>query len=324
MCDFKDITGHNDILRVLKGALASKRISHAYLFAGPGGVGKTTVASIFAGVLLCFHPHPGGACGECRSCKQFRSGNHPDFHHLGPDGAAIKISRIRQLQKEVSLQPYQGGRQVYVIQDADTMTKEAANSFLKILEEPPDGVVFILISDFPQYLPATISSRCQQINFRPLSNQEIALGLYRLKGISEKDSRLPVALSGGRLGQALELVENNGERDKLFILLEQLDNATPSELCLLAGEWTGQEVDWQRVMDMLLLWYRDLLIWKNGRKDLIVNCDRVDIIDLEVKKFSMHKVIQNMKAVEKARIELKTRVNTRLVLEKLFFSLTGI
>lgn len=324
MRGFKSIIGHREIIDVLTGALAGGRISHAYLFCGPGGVGKTTLARIFAQALLCADPQMDGACGLCRSCRQFESGNHPDFHCLGPDGAAIKISQVRQLQQEVSLRPFQGSRQVYIIGEADTMTREAANSFLKILEEPPGGIVFILISDFPQSLLATISSRCQQINFKPLSNAEVTLGLQRLTGLSEMDSRLPAALAGGSLGQALELAESTRERDELLSLLEKLNQATPGGVCLLAAEVTGQEVNLQRLMDMLLLWYRDILIWKKGLRDLIVNHDQAGIINSEAGKLPVHKIIQNIKAVEQARKKLTFRANTRLVLEDLFFSLAGI
>lgn len=324
MNSFKDIIGHGEIISLLAGALKGGRVSHAYLFSGPGGVGKTTTAMAFVKSLLCSEPQGGGACGLCRSCRQFESGNHPDLHYIMPDGATIKISQVRQLHEGVSLRPFQSTRQIFIISGAHSMTREAANSFLKVLEEPPAGVVFILISDNPQSLLSTISSRCQQVNFRPLSDQEIRTGLQRLKGISEEQSGLPSALAGGSLGQALELLENDTERNQVTSLLDKLDRAAATEVTFLAGELAGQEVNFQRFMDMLMLWYRDILMCKKGMTNLIVNRDHAHIINAKAHQLSVHRIIKNMKVVEQTKTKLAFRANTRLALEGLFFSLAGI
>lgn len=324
MSGFRDIIGHREIIKVLTGALASGKISHAYLFGGPGGTGKTTLALAFAQVLLCTEPRGSDPCSLCRSCRQFESGNHPDFHYLQPDGESIKISQIRELQRKVSLRPFQGTRKVFIIGEADTMTREAANSFLMTLEEPPEGVIFILISDFPQSLLSTISSRCQQFNFKPLSNNEISLGLKKLRGMRERDCRLPVMLAGGSLGKALELAESNRERDQLLSLLGKLKETTPAGVSILAREMAEGEVNLQRFLDMLSLWYRDILIWKKTRrKNFIVNLDRAGDIESEADKLSVHRIIQNIKAVERAGMRLSFRANARLVLEDLFYTLAG-
>jgi len=324
MSGFSDIIGHNEIKSLCLGALASGRISHAYLFNGPSGVGKNTTAGVFAKSLLCFEPGKNGACGVCRSCRQYESGNHPNFHSLLPDGASIKIFQIRQLQEKVSLRPFQGTRQVFVIHHAHSMTKEAANSFLKVLEEPPAGVVFILLSDNPQSMPTTVLSRCQQVNFKPLSNQEIIQGLKRMRGLRDEESRLPAALAGGSLGQALELLGNNTERNELLSLVEKLDKAGAADICFLAGELAGKEVDLQRLMDMLVYWYRDILMCKEGLHDLIVNSDYSVTINSKARDLTVRKIINNIKTVEKTKTKLTFHANARLSLEALFFSLAGI
>lgn len=321
---YDDLIGHGDLIQVLRGAVQAGRISHAYLFGGPGGVGKTTTARIFARALLCPAPHLGEACGQCRSCLQFSAGHHPDFQVLVPDGKSIKIAQIRQLQKDVALRPYQGRRLVYLIKKAEAMTRDAANSFLKTLEEPPAGVIFILLTNLPQFLLPTISSRCQQINFKLLPDPEVAAGLFKLKALSAEESRLPVALAGGRLGRALEMLEDKQERDRFFSLLSRLDGAPAVELVLLAGEMAKPEVNWPQILDMLFLWYRDLLIWNSGLGDLIINQDRAGEIAEWAAKIPPQKIIQNMKAVDQAQEALKTAVNTRLLAEDLFFSLAVI
>ncbi|MCF8010147.1 MAG: DNA polymerase III subunit delta' [Clostridiales bacterium] len=325
MDSFNDIIGHREILNILSSALSCDRITHAYLFEGPRGVGKGTMASVFAKTLLCSSPGENGPCNICRSCRQFLSGNHPDFYRVEPDGNYIKISQIRQLQQKMSLQPFQGTRQVFIIEEAETMTREAVNSFLKSLEEPPGSIVFILISHYPQLLLTTISSRCQQFNFKPLSNNEVIEGLKKITGLKEKECRLPSALAEGSLGAALESLNNSQERDELFNTLNVLENIKASEISLRSQKIIERKVNLQHIMDMLLMWYRDVLILKKmGQSDLIVNIDCNEAINKESKRFSVCELIQNIKAIEKAKTMLSSRVNNRLVLENLLLILAGI
>lgn len=324
MAGFNNLIGHEEITGALSGMLLRGTISHAYLFAGPGGVGKTTAAFTFARALLCMGEPATAPCGACRSCRQFASGNHPDFHLVQPDGDRIKISQIRQLQQEVSLRPFQGARQVFVITAAEAMTREAANCFLATLEEPPAGVTFILVTDFPRSLLPTVASRCQCLFFGPLAERDVIQGLERIKGLKGEECRVVAALAGGSLGRALEILEKGAQREELLAWLEKLKGATPAAVLAAAGEAAGDKDNLERWPDMLMLWYRDILVWKKtGRHDLVINSDKLESIIAEAERLPARQALQRARAAWEAGIKLQNRINPRLVLEDLFFTLAG-
>lgn len=156
---------------VLERALASGRVAHAYAFVGPPGSGRSAAARAFARALLC----PAGGCGQCRACTLLAHHGHPDLHVLvptppetNPRGArAIRLGAIRELERQAALAPVLGVRKVFVLEDAETMTGEAPQAFLKTLEEPPARTVMILIVARLRALPPTVLSRCQVIRFQP-------------------------------------------------------------------------------------------------------------------------------------------------------------
>lgn len=157
--------------RLLAGALESGRLAHAYAFIGPAGTGRTSAALQFAGALLC----PKAGCGSCRECRLAAGRQHPDLHVLVPTlsdpkskGApAIRITDIRELERKASLRPAMAARKVFILDDAEKMTPDAPQAFLKTLEEPPAHTVLILVLPTPRALPATILSRCQPVRFLP-------------------------------------------------------------------------------------------------------------------------------------------------------------
>lgn len=165
---FADILGQPKAVKLLSRALANRRLAHAYLFTGPEGVGKKTTARQFAAILLCEAQGTNLPCGTCPSCVQFSSGNNPDFLHIQPQGATIKIDQVRSLKKALGFAPLESPRRVILLEDVHTMRREAGNSLLKLLEEPPpDNILLLTADDFEPILP-TILSRCQTISFHPL------------------------------------------------------------------------------------------------------------------------------------------------------------
>jgi len=211
---FSEIYGQNNAIDLLRRSFARRMISHAYLFCGPSGVGKKTCAEAFARALLCHQPTEGDACGKCRSCRQVEGGNHPDFIKIEPEGGSIKIDQAREIQRRMTLAPFQGGRQICLIDRAESMTDEAANCFLKILEEPPAGVVFILICVQPYALLTTVLSRCQQVLFQLLPIPQVALILARLPGVKQEEADLTALLSGGSVGQAIDLLDGGSLNER--------------------------------------------------------------------------------------------------------------
>ena len=201
-----NIQGQHKAITLLSRAITSGRLAHAYLFAGPDGVGKTTAARALAAVLLCRKPDGLEPCGSCPSCIKFASGNHPDLLEIKPNGAAIKIDQIREMKKALTFSPFESKQRVVLIEDVHTMRREAGNSLLKILEEPPPDNILILIGATSSGLLDTITSRCQVIPFSPLPLDAAAslISMHRPE-LSPEDCTTLAALADGCPGQALAL-----------------------------------------------------------------------------------------------------------------------
>ncbi len=181
--NFDELTGQNHIVLSLKGAINSGAIGHAFLFAGPRGVGKTTTARIFAKSLNCINGPTVNPCQECPSCKEITTSRSVDVIEI--DGASNRgIDEIRNLRESIKYAPLRSKYKIYIIDEVHMLTPEAFNALLKTLEEPPTSVVFILATTNPVKVPATIISRCQRFTFKRLSITEIS---QRLKKIAERE-----------------------------------------------------------------------------------------------------------------------------------------
>lgn len=228
MAEFRQIRGHLKAKKLLSRALANNRLSHAYLFSGPDGVGKAALAKKFAAQLLCQSPEGEKPCGCCPGCKKFISGNHPDFLCVRPDGAAIKIAQIRELKEALIYSPFEKGYRVVILEDVQTMRREAGNSLLKILEEPPADNIFILLGSAKETLLPTIVSRCQVIPFFPLSPADAAAVIaVHSPELSQEDAAILAALADGSPGRALT-IQTSGLfdlfQDFLTTILQSYEN----------------------------------------------------------------------------------------------------
>lgn len=193
------VTGHQKQRDFLSRLAASNRLAHAYIFSGPEGVGKRTVALALAKILLC---EKGAACGQCGQCKMVAAGSNPDLILLA-ESEGIRIEHIRDLVYKLSLRSYSGGKKLAIIDSAEQMTTEAANALLKGLEEPVPGTHVILITPNAHRLLPTISSRAQKISFGLVPDAEYVLRLPEQLG--EEKIRMIMDLSGGRPGVAMKM-----------------------------------------------------------------------------------------------------------------------
>ncbi len=320
----KEITGHKQIVRSLLNTVLWGRVAHAYLFAGPAGVGKETTALAFARALLCACPVDGDACGMCRECRQVEGRNHPDLYFVQPSGSSIKIDQIRGVLRVAPYRPYQGGRKIFIVRQSDLMTRDAANCLLKTLEEPPASTVFILLSGRPQNLLSTILSRCQQVFFKSLPVSDLIQGLIDWHGLGEEDARHAAVLSGGSMGRALVCASGSQqeERREAHNLAGQLKECGPCEALEMAGKTSGNKVKALSVLDMLTCWYRDLLVYREtGEAELLFNLDCVDIVGREAGCYDTARLVEIIKEIGATKHKLEANANTRLAFEALFLHL---
>lgn len=338
---FRDVVNQDHAILLFRSAVRAGKVGHAYLLVGPSGVGRRTLALAFAQFLNCERPD-GDACGECDPCRRIVSGNHPDVRILdvargkffeAPEkdyrGKEIPIDQIRALRQDAAYPPYQGRRKVYIIADAERMNPSSSNSLLKILEEPPARITFILVAESAVALLPTIVSRCQLVRCSYLRADQIERALVERWQVDEGRASVLSALADGRLGRALEWAaseERLAARDRLLDLLPALEEG---DLLVrldaaeaLVKETQGKEGDLlPELLDLAVLWYRDLLVWKQLQEPaLLVNRDRQSQIARLAGEYGEAMLGARLEAVEAAKESLRRNVNARLALEKLFLS----
>jgi DNA polymerase III subunit delta' len=219
------VVGHDDAVRTLRVAVDSERVAHAWLFTGPLGVGKAEVARAFAASLNCEQGPGSGADGTCSACRRILRGVHPDVHLIEPEGENLLVEEIRGMREEAWRSRQEGRTAVFIVDEADRMTEAGANALLKVLEEPPSSVVFVLIARSTAALVNTIPSRARTVSFSDLPLATLADGLARALGVDHEDAAWAAAAGHGRLERARELLIDEGartRRERVLDLAEDL------------------------------------------------------------------------------------------------------
>lgn len=317
----KDIIGQKLAVELIRRAVMQKRLAHAYLFIGPDGVGKKLLAKIFAQLLNC-ESEGEDPCGECLSCKKIRDDKHPDVGWIYPEGKSlqIKIDSIRQLQQALALKPYEGKAKVCIIEGADHMTEEAANCLLKTLEEPPQSSTIILVASNISRIYPTIVSRCQKIPFHPLDESLIKNEIMRRYRIDEKKGSYISRFSEGRLGKAIEALE-----DEAFIKRDKIVDEFTSPKRLDEEFWLYREPREKvnDVLDTLAMYFRDLLVFNIARElEFLVNSDKADEIMRDSSRYSVERlegIIENILATQNL---IRSNANIKIALSSMRLNIT--
>lgn len=217
---FGNILGNNSIKNMLSNSIKTDKVSHSYMFVGITGIGKKMIAKDFAKGILCLNEER--YCNNCKSCIEFDSNNNPDLIYIEPDGNNIKIEQIRELQKRIPEKPIISNKKVCIINDADTMTKEAQNCLLKTLEEPPEFVTIILIGSNENAFLTTIKSRCMIIHFEKIADEEISSFLRQNYGVEPTSNMLD--LFQGSIGKAIELKDKQEQYENIRNIVTKLNS----------------------------------------------------------------------------------------------------
>lgn len=260
---FSEIIGQKSAKKLLESALKRGRLAHSYLFVGPKGVGKKTTAHAFIYHLFCASNFE-KPCGECLACKKLKKRLHPDLMVITPEKRDIRIDTIRAIERFIRLRPLEAPFKVILIEKAEKMNLDAGNALLKSLEEPPNYVIFILLTDNLSKLLPTIISRSQVVRFHPLPRETIKQYLLINKGLEEPLAETLAELSSGSLGRALDIAEKG--------LLEELNAFVKAgeskniERCFKIAERLSR-ID--RDSLELLLYLLTLWVWRSYLKGKI-------------------------------------------------------
>lgn len=322
---FLDIYGHERQIAILKKAIAQKRVGHAYLFSGINGAGKRTLAGEFAKALNCERADTlHDACEKCSSCLKARHASHADIIFIAAEGQFIRINAIREIQERMKFKPLEGGWRAVIIDDADKMNDHAANALLKTLEEPSAANILILVSSRPYSLPATIISRCRHMRFNPLPAIAVSRFLGEQRGMDRQKASLLAGLSGGSIGKALELDQEDiaAYRAEIMQLLMKARKDDPISLLNLVSNFGQDKKKIKQGMDIVSSCFRDALILKETRKaEMLLNADHPSFINTLARRLSGEQILQNIFLVARAWGTIELNVNKTLTLETMAFKL---
>ena len=324
-----DLIGQELILKALRRAWQRGEVNHAYLFSGPAGSGKKTLALFFARLLNCHAAAGESPCEQCLSCRKISGGHHPDFYRLEPRGASITIEQLREIKDMLHYFPREGRKKICFIQDAELLTLPAANSLLKILEEPPENLIFLLLSARPWALPGTVLSRCIQFHLRPLTPDQMASLLQReYPDLQAEEREFIIALARGNPGEGLEMADRRGWEEKYaeaLAILDSIENG-PGEKIWPRAEEISKREDLPTLLDLFALIYRERLLARlgfEGEQSIIKR--RLGFYNKDKESFSASPVF--LEKISRSLLELQgellQNVNKRLALEVLFLQMRG-
>jgi DNA polymerase-3 subunit delta' len=325
------IVGHERSIDILRRTIAAQQVRHAYLFAGPPRIGKRLLAHRFAQTLLCTGNAdplipPTDPCNVCLACRKVMHGNHPDVHIVtrAADKQFILIEQIRVLQSDSARRTMEGRRNIFIIQNAHEMNLQAANCLLKTLEEPESDVVLLLTVPDASLLLSTILSRIQQIPMQLLTNSQVRSALEHQWEVEAREAELIAALAAGRMGWAVQAVEDDEmleERKSQLELLAKLPSYSRVQRFDMVQHLGTDSDKIDALLDLWLLWWRDLVLVSHNCLDLTVNVDMRDLLKKQAAKIGPAEAERMIRAILSTREAIAQNVNTRVALDVLMLDM---
>lgn len=326
MAGFNNIIGHDDIIRHLKNAIETEKISHSYIFSGEPGSGKKLLANTFAMTLQC-ESQEAEPCQQCESCKKAIGKNHPDIitvSHEKP--GVISIDEIRdQVIHDVDIKPYCSPHKIYIIPDANMMTPQAQNALLKTIEEPPEYAVIMLLTDNVDSLLPTIQSRCVRLDLKVVDDGLVKKYLMERLHVPDYQAEIDASYAQGSIGKAKEAATSQEFADMTQSALKILKYADTMEVYELADAIKNLSNEKQNIsdyLDIFQFWFRDVLMFKATREiDNLVFKQEINFIKEQASKRSYENLEKILEALEKTKVRLRANVNFELALELLFLTI---
>ena len=318
---------------ILERAIETGRVHHAYLLAGLQGVGKYRTALSFSAVVNCLaRPEETfrDACGTCSSCRKIAEGYHPDVFTVAPEGGSsvVKIDQIREIEEDAAKQPHEARYRMVMLDEAHAMTTEAANALLKTLEEPATRMRLLLVTHQSHQLLETIISRCQQIRFGGLEYDDVLTILRR--EIDRRDDfeerpdestlELAAGYGQGSAGRSLEILASGllDERREMIERVVERPAGRPKGLLELAESMNDRDQDLSDCLDVLKLYFRDLMLYKTRTSEEgRVNRDLDDLLERHADVYTTDELPEIIESIVEAQHELDRNIHGQLVMENL-------
>lgn len=330
-----EIGGQDTIVKIIQNSIKNGRINHAYLFAGPRGTGKTSIAKIFARMVNCEHLSNGNPCGKCPSCLQQNNSDIIEIDAASNNG----VDEIRELRNKVNLVPSYGKYKVYIIDEVHMLTTGAFNALLKTLEEPPAHIIFVLATTDPHKIPETILSRCQRLDFKKISDTSI---VNRLKEIAEKenidieeDALKEIArLSDGGMRDSIGMLDQayayandkitakdihdiNGTltADDLKDLISVISTRKIKEIFEILDNYNSSGKNFVKLTEEIITFMRNVLLCKNAHEYFIQINNHVENYENISQTMSTREILKYIEILNQTLLEMKNTNNTKLLLE---------
>ena len=321
-----NLIGHEWAVDMLKKHVVNGTTRHAYLCAGPPGLGRRTLALRFAQALNCQSPVEAGIpCGQCRDCKQIEAMQHPDLSVVQADseGGTLKVDQIRDTRRSLTLKPYIANYRVAVFLRFQQANDNAANALLKTLEEAPSYAVLILTADNPEQLLPTIVSRCEVLRLRPLKIEAVQKELEN-RGLEIGQAKLIAHISGGRFGYAMRLIASESLLEKREQRLNDLLTLIPASRVEKFAYADKLAKDKESMRQAILIWlsyWRDVMLRTAQAENPLVNVDRnMEIEDL-ADRMDLSSARRVVSSLENTLEKMERNVNSRMLAEVLLLDL---
>ncbi|HSH05211.1 MAG TPA: DNA polymerase III subunit delta' [Anaerolineae bacterium] len=327
---WQSLIGHDWAVQLLTAAITHGRIGHAYLFTGPAHIGKITLARLFTQALNCLDHNPQQRpCGICRPCQLIANDRHSDVHILTPELSSrgipsIKINAIRELQRDLQLTAAEGRYKIAIIRQFDAANINAANAFLKTLEEPPNNVILLLTATDADALLDTIRSRCRTIQLRPLATADIETALQTRWQLPPAEAQTLAHIANGRLGWALRAHHDPTLQATRQTHLDHLDTTLQGDHIIrfnLADKLAKKAADLPPLLQTWVSWWHDLILLQTGRPlGHLTNIDRQTTLNQYAQTLTPAQTLTSLQQTQETILHLDRNVNTRLALENLFLT----
>ncbi|MDP4118616.1 MAG: DNA polymerase III subunit delta' C-terminal domain-containing protein [Bacillota bacterium] len=316
----KAFIGQEKIKNLFETALKKDTLNHCYAIEGEKGMGKSTLTQLLAQMIVCENHN---ACGYCKDCVMAQAGTHPDIEYILPeeDKKKIGVDVVRKMIADIYVRPYTSEKKVIVINDFEIAMPQAQNAILKVLEEPPEYVVFLLTVSSVKDMLDTVKSRSTILTMQPYSGEEIKQFLRENTLISDKEIDFIAAYSNGNTGKGKRLAENEEFSALRRTTFERLFELALNRNIIPISDMAKKDSSGltKEFFECILSFFRDMLMYKIGAKALVVNADYADRIMAAAEKIKTERIIRVMQDILAADENLQRNINYNLAVMSMVF-----